>query len=178
LSGTGLECLFRNIFTHSFSGHSTPKEKMDRRIGAFQKAMVEQGLDGASVVHRTDLFCFYGSGQDDHLFLPNEGPATLVGRKSFERGGPVASLNGRAEPENWPGYFHGPTQNPDHFVGGRSKVVMADDQPVSFPIAAKHTTGAHAKRQRIRTMSYTHVLVLGARVPRRVLHGSLWANLV
>jgi Xaa-Pro dipeptidase len=62
-----------------------PREEIDRRIGAFQAALGEDGLDGAVVVQETDLVYLAGTGQSAHLLVPAEGEPVLLVRKTFER---------------------------------------------------------------------------------------------
>lgn len=64
---------------------STPLKEIQDRIGKLQSAMREKGLDAALIVQRADLFYLSGTGQDAHLFVPAEGSALLMVRKSFER---------------------------------------------------------------------------------------------
>jgi len=64
---------------------STPPQEIESRIGKLQNAMAENGLDGALVILRIDLFYFSGTGQDAHLFVPAEGEPLLMVRKNFER---------------------------------------------------------------------------------------------
>jgi len=47
--------------------------------------MGKHGVQGALIVQRADLFYFSGTGQDAHLFVPVEGSAFLLVRKSLER---------------------------------------------------------------------------------------------
>ena len=43
------------------------------------------GLDGALIVQRADLFYFSGTGQDAHLLVPSEGRPLLMVRRDFDR---------------------------------------------------------------------------------------------
>jgi Xaa-Pro aminopeptidase len=65
--------------------YSTPKEEIESRISALQSLMVQNGLHGAIILQRADLFYYSGTGQDAHLFVPVEGDPLLLVRKSFER---------------------------------------------------------------------------------------------
>jgi len=67
--------------THSF----TPREEIDARIAKLQAEMVKEGLDGALIIQKTDLFYLSGTAQDAHLFVPIEGAPRLMVRQSYER---------------------------------------------------------------------------------------------
>ncbi|MEJ2716164.1 MAG: Xaa-Pro peptidase family protein [Deltaproteobacteria bacterium] len=64
---------------------SFPKEEIHARIGRLQDLMRHHGFGGALIVQRADLFYFSGTGQDAHLFVPDEGEPRLMVRKSYER---------------------------------------------------------------------------------------------
>lgn len=63
----------------------TPLQEIEQRIEKLQSAMAENGLNGALIVERADLFYFSGTGQDAHLFVPVDGKPMLMVRRSFER---------------------------------------------------------------------------------------------
>lgn len=63
----------------------TPKSEIDARIRALQQSLAEQGMDGALIVHHTNLFYLTGTSQSAHLFVPREGEPLLMVRKSYER---------------------------------------------------------------------------------------------
>jgi Xaa-Pro dipeptidase len=63
----------------------TPLFEIENRIKRLQSSMEKNGLDGALIVQRADLYYFSGTGQDAHLFVPVEGAPLLLVRKSFER---------------------------------------------------------------------------------------------
>ncbi len=63
----------------------TPKSEIDVRIRALQHTLAEKGMDGALIVHHTNLFYFTGTSQSAHLFVPREGEPLLMVRKSYER---------------------------------------------------------------------------------------------
>ena len=63
----------------------TPKSEIDARIRTLQQTLAEKGMDGALVVHHTNLFYLSGTSQSAHLFVPREGDPLLMVRKSFER---------------------------------------------------------------------------------------------
>jgi Xaa-Pro aminopeptidase len=63
----------------------TPKSEIDARIHAFQKTLEQQGLDGALIVHHTNLFYLSGTSQSCHLFIPRSGNPLLMVRKSYQR---------------------------------------------------------------------------------------------
>jgi Xaa-Pro aminopeptidase len=63
----------------------TPKSEIDARIRLFQKVLEQMGLDGALIIHHTNLFYLSGTSQSSHLFIPRTGAPLLMVRKSFER---------------------------------------------------------------------------------------------
>ena len=63
----------------------TPKSEVDARILAFQGALTQLGLDGALIIHHTNLFYLSGTSQSCHLFVPRSGKPLLMVRKSFVR---------------------------------------------------------------------------------------------
>ena len=63
----------------------TPKSEIDARIHAFQRTLEQQGLDGALIVHHTNLFYLSGTSQSCHLFIPRSGKPLLMVRKSYQR---------------------------------------------------------------------------------------------
>ena len=63
----------------------TPKSEIDARILAFQAILSQAGLDGALIVHHTNLFYLSGTSQSCHLFIPRTGKPLLMVRKSYSR---------------------------------------------------------------------------------------------
>jgi Xaa-Pro aminopeptidase len=63
----------------------TPKHEIDTRIQALQATLDQQGLDGALIVHHTNLFYLSGTSQSGHLFVPRSGAPLLMIRKSYDR---------------------------------------------------------------------------------------------
>ena len=63
----------------------TPKSEIDARIHALQEVLQQQDLDGALIVHHTNLFYFSGTSQSCHLFIPRSGKPLLMVRKSCPR---------------------------------------------------------------------------------------------
>ena len=55
------------------------------RIQRFQDRLSAQGLDGALMVEKTDLYYLSGTKQDAHLFVPSTEAPLLMVRKDFER---------------------------------------------------------------------------------------------
>jgi len=55
------------------------------RIQHFQKRLSAQGVDGALIVEKTDLYYLSGTKQDGHLFVPDGDVPLLMVRKDFER---------------------------------------------------------------------------------------------
>jgi Xaa-Pro aminopeptidase len=63
----------------------TPKSEIDARIAIFQQALEQLGIDGALIIHHTNLFYLSGTSQSSHLFIPRTGQPILMVRKSFAR---------------------------------------------------------------------------------------------
>ena len=63
----------------------TPKDEIDARVRTLQQTLDQLDLDGALVVHHTNLFYLSGTSQAAHLFVPRVGAPLLLVRKSFER---------------------------------------------------------------------------------------------
>ena len=63
----------------------TPKDEIDARVRTLQQTLDQLNLDGALVVHHTNLFYLSGTSQAAHLFVPRVGAPLLLVRKSFER---------------------------------------------------------------------------------------------
>ena len=63
----------------------TPKDEIDARVRTLQQTLDQLDLDGALVVHHTNLFYLSGTSQAAHLFVPRTGAPLLLVRKSFAR---------------------------------------------------------------------------------------------
>lgn len=63
----------------------TPKSEIDARIQLFQTTLDQMGIDGALIIHHTNLFYLSGTSQSGHLFIPRSGEPILMVRKSFAR---------------------------------------------------------------------------------------------
>jgi len=63
----------------------TPKEELYRRIGALQSGMASDEVDGALIVHNTNLFYFTGTVQQSYLFIPREGDPLFFVKKNRDR---------------------------------------------------------------------------------------------
>lgn len=63
----------------------TPKDEIDARVRTLQQTLDQSDLDGALVVHHTNLFYLSGTSQAAHLFVPRTGAPLLMVRKSFAR---------------------------------------------------------------------------------------------
>jgi Xaa-Pro dipeptidase len=62
-----------------------PKEEADSRIARLKERLVEEAIDGALFVYPIDVFYFSGSRQNAALWVPADGSATLLVRKSYIR---------------------------------------------------------------------------------------------
>ncbi len=63
----------------------TPESEIDARVHALQGVLEQQNIDGALIVHHTNLFYFSGTSQSGHLFVPSKGEPLLMVRKSYQR---------------------------------------------------------------------------------------------
>lgn len=64
---------------------SVPVEELERRIGALQAALRDDGIAAALLVEATDLYYLAGTVQDAHLLVPADGPPALLVRRSLAR---------------------------------------------------------------------------------------------
>lgn len=64
---------------------NTPREEIERRIGALQQVLARKGLDAALILQKTDLFYFTGTIQQATLFVPAAGEPVLMVNRSLER---------------------------------------------------------------------------------------------
>ncbi|MFP4387370.1 MAG: M24 family metallopeptidase [Desulfococcaceae bacterium] len=62
-----------------------PAPELGRRIGAFQDRLRADGIDGALILQKADLFYLSGTAQDGILYVPADGAPLLMIRKSLER---------------------------------------------------------------------------------------------
>ncbi len=63
----------------------TPKSEVDARIQTFQETLGQLEMDGALIIHHTNLFYLSGTSQSSHLFVPRSGKPLLMVRKSYAR---------------------------------------------------------------------------------------------
>ncbi len=63
----------------------TPLPELEKRWKKLQEQMQEQGIGGALIVQRVDLFYFSGTAQDAHLFIPAQGRPQLLVRRNLQR---------------------------------------------------------------------------------------------
>lgn len=64
---------------------NVPYQELSVRISKLQKALIAQGMDGALIVQKTDLFYFSGTSQQGWLYVPVEGKPVLMVFKEFSR---------------------------------------------------------------------------------------------
>lgn len=64
---------------------NVPYQELLVRISKLQKALIAQGMDGALIVQKTDLFYFSGTSQQGWLYVPVEGNPVLMVFKEFGR---------------------------------------------------------------------------------------------
>ena len=61
------------------------KNEIDERLKRFQKRLAANGVDGAILLQKTDLYYLSGTDQDAHLWVPVHNTPLLLVRKSLER---------------------------------------------------------------------------------------------
>jgi Xaa-Pro aminopeptidase len=61
------------------------KNEMDERLKRFQERLAANGVDGAILLQKTDLYYLSGTDQDAHLWVPAHNTPLLLVRKSLER---------------------------------------------------------------------------------------------
>ena len=64
---------------------NTPESEIRQRIVDLQTALQVNAIEGALILQPTDLFYYSGTIQQSHLYVPAEGDALLLARKSLER---------------------------------------------------------------------------------------------
>ncbi|MBW1797990.1 MAG: aminopeptidase P family protein [Deltaproteobacteria bacterium] len=61
------------------------KNEIDERLKRFQERLAANGVDGAILLQKTDLYYLSGTDQDAHLWAPAHDTPLLMVRKSLER---------------------------------------------------------------------------------------------
>jgi Xaa-Pro dipeptidase len=61
------------------------KHEIDERLKRFQERLAANGVDGAMLLQKTDLYYLSGTDQDAHLWVPAHNTPLLLVRKSLER---------------------------------------------------------------------------------------------
>ena len=61
------------------------KSEIGGRLKRFQERLADNGMDGAILVQKTDLYYLSGTDQDAHLWVPAHDKPLLMVRKSLER---------------------------------------------------------------------------------------------
>jgi len=64
---------------------STPRDELQRRIGALQRRLADDGVDAALVAQNVDLLYFTGSMQSGVLVVPAGGRPVYAVRRALER---------------------------------------------------------------------------------------------
>jgi Xaa-Pro dipeptidase len=74
-------------------GMITPREELERRTGALQVLMVDEGLDGILIIQNADLFYFAGTIQSGCLYVPVAGKPVYMVRRDAARARSESSLS-------------------------------------------------------------------------------------
>jgi Xaa-Pro dipeptidase len=61
------------------------KQEIDERLKRFRERLAANGVDGAMLLQKTDLYYLSGTDQDAHLWVPAHNTPLLLVRKSLER---------------------------------------------------------------------------------------------
>ena len=70
----------------------TPKLEIDTRIASLQQKLWQQQLTGALIILNSDMFYFTGTVQNSFLYVPAQGEAILMVKKSLRRGQQESTL--------------------------------------------------------------------------------------
>lgn len=71
---------------------TTPKAEIEIRIAKLQQQLMAQDFDGALILLNSDLFYFTGTVQNSYLFIPAQGEAVLMVKRSLSRGKEESTL--------------------------------------------------------------------------------------
>ncbi len=124
-------------------------EEHGRRLGRFRDALRAEGLDGALLVHATDVFYLTGTRQNATLWLPAGGDPVLLVRKSVARAQAEAAV---ADVRRFP-----PAAELAPVVGGARRIGFTFDvAPVAvaryyeraLPGVELHDVSSHLRAQR------------------------------
>ncbi len=72
---------------------NTPKDEIENRIAWLQRILAQQGLDGALILQRVDLFYFTGTIQQGSLYVPAAGEPLLMVNKILARAQAESSID-------------------------------------------------------------------------------------
>ncbi len=78
-----------------------PGEEIYNRVFKLQEHLLGEGIGGALIVQKADLFYFSGTCQDAHLFIPDRGEPTLMVRRNYERAEKESALENIVEVQNF-----------------------------------------------------------------------------
>jgi Xaa-Pro aminopeptidase len=70
----------------------TPAAELDGRISDLQTQLINNAVDAALILQRTDLYYYCGTIQQAHLYVPAQGDPILMVYKSLERAAAESSL--------------------------------------------------------------------------------------
>lgn len=72
---------------------TVPQSEIENRIKKIQKALQDNGIDGALIVQRMDLYYFSGTAQAGFLYIPAVNEPLLLVKKYFPRAREESPLN-------------------------------------------------------------------------------------
>ncbi len=83
-----------------------PASEIERRIQVFQEGLTREGLGGALLVQRIDVFYLTGTAQEGWLWVPAQGEPRLMIKRDLSRAraeSPLKDIEGLASPAELPG---------------------------------------------------------------------------
>ncbi len=99
-------------------GRSTPVAEQQSRIGALQKRLGANKVDGALILQKTDMFYYSGTAQQGWLYIPEAGEPVLMIFKDYERArqesgmtSVVALISPKEIPETLAAFGYGMPEN-------------------------------------------------------------------
>ena len=99
-------------------GRITPVAEQQSRIGALQKRLGANKVDGALILQKTDMFYYSGTAQQGWLYIPEAGEPVLMIFKDYERArqesgmtSVVALISPKEIPETLAAFGYGMPEN-------------------------------------------------------------------
>ncbi len=106
-----------------------PTKELENRIKAFQQKMADQGLDGALILQKSDLFYFSGTTQAGCLYIPADHTPLFMVFKNFDRAVAESGLDRMVPlkgPKRIPDLIRGSNYNLPQRLGMELDILPAD----------------------------------------------------